>query len=282
MIYIEARDFEGAMNELFKVLVWEEVELKDRIEIWDLRSRLMDLKEDESLARSKKILYPEFKLNKQQVQRAIIKLILTLEERVLERNNISRGDMPPISIPSSRSLLTCFFGASPVDQKRTYIEFEVEEIRKCLGGMQASNGILFESSMASSTQDIVQTIMVQSPDIVHFAGHGNEDGIFVMDENNKSELLTNDMLEDICLLFSEVVNCVVFTSCFSKHQGEIIKKAIPYVLGTNAKVTSGQATLFSSRFYEALNNGKSIEFSFGYAQMLAINKGYDPSGIFML
>ncbi len=82
------------------------------------------------------------------------------------------------------------------------------------------------------------------------------------DEKGKPETASADALERLFSQCKDTVKCVLFNSCFSKHQATAIKKHIPHVIGMNSSITDEDAIRFSTGFYKAIGAGKDVPFAF--------------------
>ena len=108
--------------------------------------------------------------------------------------------------------------------------------------------------------------MDNSPQIVHFAGHGDDDGILVEGNKGRAIPVPVDALADLFGLCQEHVECVILNACHSEIQATAIAEHIPYVIGMSAGISDRAAIEFAVGFYDALGAGKPIEVAFQFAQ----------------
>lgn len=155
-----------------------------------------------------------------------------------------------------------FLGANPNDQTRLRIDREVREIDAGLRRANERDIFSLNQKWAVSPQDIQQAILDDTPDIIHFSGHGDTTGIVVEDALGNTRLVSGEALAELFSLFSDEIRCVILNSCFSLNQATEISKYIPYVIGMNQSVNDESAIQFSLGFYAALGAGKDIEFAF--------------------
>ncbi|MCI5124796.1 MAG: hypothetical protein D3925_10035 [Candidatus Electrothrix sp. AR5] len=107
-------------------------------------------------------------------------------------------------------------------------------------------------------------MLTHDPQIVHFSGHGEEEGIIVDGGAGGAKFVPPQALTGLFSLFPQV-ECVLLNCCFSEPQAHALSEHIPYVVGMKTSVTDEAARKFSIGFYKALGAGRSYEdaFSFG-------------------
>ena len=108
--------------------------------------------------------------------------------------------------------------------------------------------------------------MGYEPQIVHFCGHGEEDGLMVEDEHGTAVLVTPEALAELFKLFEHHTECVLLNACYSQTQAEAIRQHIPYVIGMSRDIHDKTAIEFAVGFYDALGAGKSIEDAFKFGR----------------
>lgn len=100
----------------------------------------------------------------------------------------------------------------------------------------------------------------KNPEIIHFAGHGGEEGIYITDGNGEAQLLDNAALTD---LFEdcESLKTVLLNACYSEKQAKAIStltniEAIGYTIMNDDEIPDKVAIEFSSGFYLGLGANK--------------------------
>ncbi len=178
-----------------------------------------------------------------------------------------------------------------------------EEIR--LIGQRISRGEyrkLFEirSAPAIRATDLPFVLMDNTPEVVHFSGHGSSVGelLFVNDSDGKLHPVPAKTLARVFKQVRDRVRCVVLNACYSRIQAEAIAESIPCVVGMSRAVPDATAIAFAGGFYEALAFGKSVAdaFELGQTQVeltapqlmdtadipqLVVRAGEDASKIFL-
>lgn len=172
-----------------------------------------------------------------------------------------------------------FLAADPRNLSRLRLGRELQDIQESLRMAGLRENFDVHTRMATKPRDLSQALLDVRPQIVHFSGHGAETGaIFLEDPSGQSHAVPPDALADLFDLVADTVECVVLNACYSQKQAKAIARSIKYVIGMKDKISDSAALAFTTGFYQALGNGKSIEaaYEFGCAQ-ISIQGG--PSGL---
>jgi tetratricopeptide (TPR) repeat protein len=156
--------------------------------------------------------------------------------------------------------------ANPSDTHRLRLDEEVREIDEGLRRSRDRHDFHLISQVAVRLRDLRRAMLQYEPQIVHFAGHGDESGIVLEDDGGNGILVTAEALAGLFELFREKVVCVLLNSCYSAAQAAAINNAIPYVIGMSDQIPDKAALEFSVGFYDALGAGRSIEDAFRFGR----------------
>ena len=174
--------------------------------------------------------------------------------------------VPSISSPSeSLSKLTqqqkiLILAASPTDIPRLRLEKEIREIEEGLRLAKERDSFNLKQRLAVRPEDLRRALLEYEPQIVHFCGHGETDGIFLENEAGTKQLVPKDALANLFKLFAKRgVQCVVLNACYSDVQAEEISQYINFVVGMSKAVGDQAAIQFAVGFYDALGAGWSYE-----------------------
>jgi hypothetical protein len=102
------------------------------------------------------------------------------------------------------------------------------------------------------------------PQIVHFSGHGDEDGLVLEGELELALPISSEALSRLFELCSKHIECVILNACYSAPQAAAINNHINYVIGMPGKINDKAAIKFSVGFYDALGAGKSVEEAYKF------------------
>ena len=170
--------------------------------------------------------------------------------------------------------------ANPKDTSRLRLDKEVREIGNGLQRAQRRDEFALEQQWAVRPVDVRRAMLDYKPNIVHFCGHGEEDGIAFEDDSGRTRLVQAEALAGLFELFADSVECVLLNACYSEVQARAIVEHIDYVIGMRKGIVDAAAIEFSVAFYDALAAGKSFEFAFRFGcnaiQMLGISEHLTP------
>jgi hypothetical protein len=163
--------------------------------------------------------------------------------------------------------------ANPEDTGRLRLDKEVREIDEGLKRSKYRDRFCLHQKWAVTFWDLRRALMEYEPQIVHFAGHGTEEGLLVEGELGIPVPINKKALDGIFKLSARHVECVVLNACYSSTQVAVIKQHIKYVVGMQKKMMDGAAIEFSVGFYDALGAGRTVEDAFEYG-CIAIDQIY--------
>ncbi len=157
---------------------------------------------------------------------------------------------------------------------RLRLDKEIREIRSAIERASNRNIFKIENRTAVRPKDIRRAIEEEKPQIVHFCGHGLQDGSLQLeDDGGNNKPVTPSALASLFKLHADYVKCVVLNACYSEKSAEAISEYINYVIGMNNSILDNPAIVFSEGFYDGLgyisNNQDVFQRAFDEA-MVAI------------
>ncbi len=157
-----------------------------------------------------------------------------------------------------------FLSANPASDLR--IDKEAKAIKSNILKSEVRDNIEFEIELAVTPDDIMETILRYKPNIVHFSGHGEKDGIIVEDDHGAPMIIPLNALGNLFKIFAKDVDinleCVVLNACYSEEQAFKIAEHITHVIGMNKKIKDTSSIRFSTGFYKSLGQGKPYDYAF--------------------
>jgi hypothetical protein len=154
--------------------------------------------------------------------------------------------------------------ANPKTTPQLRLDEEVREIEEGLHRSKYRDQFEIQSKWAVRLRDLRRALLDHDPDIVHFTGHGKEEGLIVEDELGLAASISINALSELFALFSEKVKCVILSACLSESQAKAISKHIDYVVGMRKEIDDKAAIEFAVGFYDALGAGRSVEDAFKF------------------
>lgn len=159
--------------------------------------------------------------------------------------------------------------ANPTNTNRLRLEEELREIDEGLRRAQHRDQFTLTQRLAVRPRDIQRAMLDETPQIVHFSGHGEgQEGLVFEDETGQAKLVSGQALANLFALFADPaefpdpIQCVVLNGCYSAVQAEAIAEHVPYVVGMTQAIGDRAAIDFAVGFYDALGAGRSVEFAF--------------------
>ena len=153
-----------------------------------------------------------------------------------------------------------FLAANPSDTAPLRLDEELREIQSSILQSGLRDRFHVEVRMAVRLADLRRALVQVNPRIVHFAGHGTSSGqLILQDDLGKSTVLSADTLASLFKLVTSKVECVVLNAAYSSEMARTIAQEVNYVIGIDKAIPDRAAITFSSGFYHALANGRSIE-----------------------
>lgn len=201
---------------------------------------------------------------------AVLSLLIEIEKEGIKCGDERGAIINPGTAPGSGIILEytddkikiLFLGANPLNKTRLRIDKELREIEIGLRMSKERENILLSERWAVTASMLQQAILDENPNIIHFSGHGTEDGIMLEDSDGNYQFVPEQALENLFSLFSDTVKCVILNACYSEIQARAISKHIQYVIGMSSAIPDETAISFSVGFYKALGAGKGIEFAY--------------------
>ena len=171
--------------------------------------------------------------------------------------------------------------ANPKSTDKIRLDEEARDIKEGLRQARERERFIIESEWAVRPRDVRRTILNFKPEIVHFSGHGDEDGCLALEnEVGEIQLVQPYALAGLFKLFSHHVRCVVLNACYSEIQANAISQHIDFVIGMSKGIGDRAAIEFSVGFYDALGAGCSVEVAYEFGcnaiQMAGIKENLTP------
>jgi hypothetical protein len=155
-----------------------------------------------------------------------------------------------------------FLGVNPMPETKLRLDYEIRAIEESLKRARQRDNFELVQKWAVTSQMLIQAVLETEPDIIHFAGHGTEDGIVLEDEIGKPKVVPTVGLNSLFKLFAAKSKCIVFNSCYSKEQAKVISRHVANVVGMNKAVPDNTAIKFATGFYQALGDGRDFHFAY--------------------
>lgn len=154
--------------------------------------------------------------------------------------------------------------ANPKTTPWLSLDEEVRQIESCLTRAKQREKFDIKSIWAVRFRDLQRALLEYKPQIVHFSGHGEKDGLMLEGDLGIGMTIPSKALSGLFELCSRYVECVILNACHSAPQAVAINKHINYVIGMPGKIKDKAAIEFAVGFYDALGAGEAVEEAFKF------------------
>lgn len=155
--------------------------------------------------------------------------------------------------------------SNPDNDYKLRADKEVKAINKMISD-KANTDFTCTLFQAITIKELPSLLEKNQPDILHFSGHGTENGLIFEDDQGNGVSVNVAALKPILEECCSTLVCLFLSACNSKPLAEKISEIIPYVITFPEKIEDQKATEFSELFYAMLVMGKSFEASFKVAK----------------
>lgn len=169
-----------------------------------------------------------------------------------------------------------FTFANQADDHLPQLQREIEEVKDILRPLESRAFIKLEREERASTQDIIKTLSTypEQISIFHYAGHAGGQALELEGGAGQAKGLAQ-------LLGAQPnLKLVFLNGCSTQGQvADLFKAGVKAVIATSVPIGDQKAVQFSSAFYRALANKRSIKLAFEFAKA-AIETEYRDSPAF--
>lgn len=154
-----------------------------------------------------------------------------------------------------------FLSADP--ERRLWLDEDLRRIKEKVRAARYRDVLAFNACLAARVDDLVQALYETPPQIVHFSGHGNHDGILLVGPDGCSpDWVSADDLRKLFTAFRDGISVVVLSACSTHAQARVIAEVVGCAIGTPAEIEDEAAILFNAEFYRAIAFGKSVQTAY--------------------
>jgi hypothetical protein len=156
-----------------------------------------------------------------------------------------------------------FLSANPKNITQLHLDQEVEEIKARIQSATYRDRFALIPYFAAKPDDLQDTLLKHSPQILHFSGHGSPTrGIFLENASGNSQLVSAEALAHLLATLKDNLRVVVLNACYSSLQAEGISQIVDVTIGMRHEIGDQGAIKFASAVYGGLANGRSVQVSF--------------------
>lgn len=161
-----------------------------------------------------------------------------------------------------------FFAANPHDQKEPlWLDDEVRDIERQIRMSEYRDSVRLHSRWAVRTSDLLQALNELKPRVVHFSGHGSEEGDLVfLHEDGSPKFVAKEAMAASIATVADHVRVVFFNTCYSRPQAQAAAQHVDVAIGMNDSIADDTARVFAAQFYSAIGFGYSVQRAFDQAK----------------
>jgi hypothetical protein len=160
-----------------------------------------------------------------------------------------------------------FLASDPFrDRAALRLDEEVRAIDHAIRRGSARDRVELVPHFATRTRDLQDALMKHDPQIVHFAGHGDDPGVLYLgDEHGRPRAVGKEALGKLFGILDEWIKVVVLNGCDTLPTVEVLSEVVDYAIGMNRPLTDASAIVFADAFYGALAMGRTVRKAFELA-----------------
>jgi hypothetical protein len=197
-------------------------------------------------------------------------------------------------------LKVLFFAADPYSlppgsEPRLALDEDIRQIRETVRMSEYRDEVEVDLRLAARLKDILQALNEVQPDVVHFSGHGWNDGLIFMGPGGHGQQGVDlALLTKLFRTFRGNIRLVLLNACSSDAQATAIADVVGCAIGMRGKISDPAAIAFGAAFYGALGFSHSVQTAFDQgciaigsypeceSPQLAHRKDVDPANLVLV
>lgn len=184
-------------------------------------------------------------------------------EQLLQLSAQERADnaFKSRSLPSAKHTIL-FLAANPIGIDQLALDREAKAIQAELERTGYGHRFEFVTRWAVEPLDLLREMRKLKPTVVHFSGHGGQQGLWFQSFTDGIGLVTSDALKDVFGAAGSSVKVVVLSACYSLQQADALLDHVDCVIGMSDAILDEAARHFSIGFYGGCGDHESIDTAF--------------------
>ncbi len=164
-------------------------------------------------------------------------------------------------------IVVLFMASNPLDQPQLRLDEEARAIAEMIRKSDHRDAVRLESCWAVRPLDLLQAINEFQPRVIHFSGHGTDQGeIVFQDHSGQAKCVSKEAIVQTMSAASGDIQLVFFNACYSRDQAESVVRHIPAAIGMNTEIGDDAARVFAAQFYSSIGFGLSVQRAFEQAK----------------
>lgn len=189
-----------------------------------------------------------------------------LLECFLSANDISGIGIRSVLADLMNPMTILVVTADPVDQAPLRLLQESRQLIQALKSANLQNAFKVEQLPSCQIRDLATGIRQHKPAILHFSGHGSEQGLCFEGPNGDAVILDPDKFAALLVLaVKEGLKGVVMNACNSQVHAHCAAEAVGQVIAMEGPLSDEAAIDFAREFYGCMGDGYTFERAFEWA-----------------
>jgi CHAT domain/Effector-associated domain 1 len=167
--------------------------------------------------------------------------------------------------------------SAPLDEARLRLGAEQRVIREAAA--RSAGRLTAEVHPAARVSDILPQLRTLRPHIVHFAGHGTDDGRLLFEDETGTSAPVPVRALAAALALHRPLDCVVLNSCWSAAYADVLLDCADTVVGTRGELPDAAALAFAQGFYDSLAHSTAVDRACEAARAALELSGHEPDEV---
>lgn len=167
--------------------------------------------------------------------------------------------------PATAKLVILFLAANPRATNRLALDEEARSVQDELERSFHRGDFELRMSWAAQPLDLFRGLRKFRPTVVHFTGHGSEDGLYFVGADGSALLLTTAALAQTFEAVGGSVRLVVLNTSYSDALAEALRAHVDCVIGVRGAIADEAARSFATGLYGGLAAGEPIAAAYRQA-----------------
>lgn len=151
-----------------------------------------------------------------------------------------------------------FLAANPRDTDRLALDREARSIQEELERSGHRDQFEFETRWAVEPMDLLRELRRLKPTVVHYSGHGGQEGLLFQTSTGQSQLVSADAIAQTIAAIGAAVRVVVLNACYSEAHADALLPQVDCVVGMSGSIRDDKARAFAIGFYGGLGEQESV------------------------
>jgi hypothetical protein len=173
-----------------------------------------------------------------------------------------------------------FLASNPLDQNLLRLDEEARAIQDMIRKSKHRDVIDFKTRWAVRPLDILQEINETQPTIIHFSGHGSEDGTLALQRaDGSTHTISKQALIQTISADTGKIKVIFFNTCSSSALAQSVTAHVSAAIGMSDSITDPAARTFAAYFYSAIGFGLTLTKAFEQAKAALMLEGIQEQDI---